>query len=283
MSIRLEREGLPPLELTAENGWYVSRLDLGYPFVRAVADDRPLASGTDDRTRFHSARVVTLDLTARGDRNVKQTELGPYLVPFARSFLFFPAGDGTERRVLLRARDRTAPFDGPPGKHRIIAQFDAPNGTVETALLGQAVATATEQVEPGFAFNLTFDLSFPLSTPVGATGVFTFGDALCPPVLRLFGPCTNPRIENVSEPDEEGRAKRLAFDITLGAGEFLEVDVRERTVKLNGNPRRDRYGTLDFPESRWWTLQPGDNLVRYFPEVFAGASRAEVDFRCQFI
>jgi hypothetical protein len=137
--------------------------------------------------------------------------------------------------------------------------------------------------EPGLTFDLTFDIVFPLSTPVGATVVTTIGDALCPPVLRLFGPCVNPRIENVSEPDEEGRAKRLAFNITLGVGEFLEVDTRERTVKLNGNPRRDRYATLDFPSSRWWTLQPGPNQVRYFPEVFSGSARAEILFRCQFI
>ena len=283
MTIRLEQDGLPPLELTAANGWYVSRMDLGYPTARAVVDDRPLASGTDDRTRFHSSKVVTLDLVARGDRNVKQEQLGPYLVPFRRSYLYYPAGNGFERRILLRARDRQAPWTGPPGKHRLIVQFDAPNGTAETALEGSATATATTPVEPGFTFDLTFDIVFPLSTPVGATTVTTIGDALCPPILRLFGPCTNPKIENVTDPDEEGRAKRLAFNITLAAGEFLEVDVRERTVKLNGNPRRDRYATLDFPESRWWTLQPGANLVRYFPDVFAGASRAEIAFRCQFI
>ena len=283
MTIRLEQDGRPPLELTPENGWFLSRMDLGYPAIRPVSDDRPLASGTDDRTRFHSSKLVTLDLVARGDRNVKQEELGSFLVPFRRSFLYYPAGDGTERRILLRARERTSPWEGPPGKHRIIAQFEAPNGTAETALQGEATALAVPPAEPGFTFDLTFDIVFPLSSPVGATNVTTIGDALCPPVLRLFGPCVNPRIENVSEPDEEGRAKRLQFNITLGAGQFLEVDVRERTVKLNGNPRQDRYSTLNFVESRWWTLQPGDNLIRYFPEVFGSDSRAEVLFRCQFI
>lgn len=283
MTIRLEQQGRPPLELTAENGYFVSRLDLGYPVVRPVVDDRPQASGTDDRTRFHSSKIVTIDLVARGDRTEKTEELGPFLVPFARSFLFYPAGNGLERRILIRARDRTAPWDGPPGKHRIIAQFEAPNGTAETADLGQAVATATTAVEPGLTFDLTFDVLFPLSTPVGATVVTTIGDALCPPVARLFGPCVNPRIENVTDPDVDGRAKRLQFNITLGAGEFLEVDFRERTVKLDGNPRRDRYSTLDFTESNWWTLRPGDNLVRYFPEDFSGDARAELSFRCQFI
>jgi len=282
VTFRLERDGIAPLILDAQNGWHVRGADFGFPTVREVVDGRPQADGTDDRTRHFGSRLVSLDLLARGERQQRIDQLSPFLVPNARAYLYFPVGP-FERRILLRGRDRLATYTRNTGKQAILAQWDAPNGTMETAVEQSATALASDPVEPGFTFDLTFPLLFPLSTPVGATIVTTVGNALCPPILRLFGPCVNPRIENVADLDEFGAAKRLAFNITLAAGDYLEVDVRERTVLLNGLRTQNRYSTLDFATSTWWTLQPGQNLVRYFPQTFSGDARAVIAFRCQFL
>jgi hypothetical protein len=220
MTFRLERDGHAPLVLSAANGWHVRRADFGFPTVRTVVDGRPQADGTDDRTRHFGARAVSLELLARGDRQAKLDQLSPFLVPSARVYLYFPVGS-FERRILLRGRDRTAAYEQLTGKQAMLAQWDAPNGTMETATEGVAVAPASDPVEPGFTFDLTFPIVFPASTPVGATIVTTVGNALCPPVLQLWGPCVNPRIENVSELDENGLAKRLQFNATLGQDEYL--------------------------------------------------------------
>jgi hypothetical protein len=241
-----------------------------------VVDERPQANGTDDRTRFFGDRVVTLDVLARGERQQKIDELGPFLVPNARSFLYFTVGN-FERRILLRGRSRQAVY-GVPGKQEIVVQWDAPNGTNETATLQQAVAQATGAVEPGFTFDIEFDLSFPAGTPVGTTAVDTVGNAECPPVIQLWGPVTNPRIQNITDGNKE-----LRFNVTLTTEQYLEVDFRERTVFLNGDPNRNRYQQLDFTTSEWWTLLPGTNFVRYTADTFASPARAVVRYRCQWI
>ena len=280
MSIRLEDPNAGVLELNAANGYFITRLDFGYPEVRAVVDSRPLADGTDDRSRFLGARVVTMELQTRGDRQTKMDELAPFLAPRNRPFLFFPAPEG-ERRVQLRPRMRNAAWEGPPERLRMILQWDAPNGTTETADLESVLIPAAVPVEPGIAFDWTFPLVFPAAGTEGATEVDTIGHASCPPVFVMHGPCTNPRIESLTDLREDGQPKRLRFDITLGINDTLTVDTRERTVKLND--QFDRYSTLDPSVSTWWTLLPGNNFIRFFPESFIVPSRVTVNYRCQFI
>jgi hypothetical protein len=276
VTIRLERDGYPPLLLTRENGWAVRRLDLGYPSPRLVVDDRPQANGTDDRTQYFGDRVVSLDLLATGPRQAKVDELGPFLVPNARSYLYFPVG-GFERRVLLRARARTAQYRLPE-RTEVLVQWDAPNGTIETATVQQRTAFAVPETEPGVTFDVDFDIDFPQSSPIGSTSVVTVGNAFCPPVVDLYGPVTNPSIENLTD-----GFRRLVFAATIADGQFFRVDFRERTVLLNGDPVRNRYNQLDFARSQWWTLQPGTNLVRYTADTFASPARAVIRYRCQWV
>ena len=281
MTFRLERDGVPTLHLTPENGFTVRRVDLGYPAPRTVVDARPLANGTDDRTRFFGERVVSLDILARGERQQKIDELSPFLVPEGRSYLYFPVGN-FERRILLRGRSRSAVYNV-PGKQEMLVQWDAPDGTAETALANEVTAFATVGVSPGFLFDLTFDLVFPQTSPAGRTNAFTVGNARCYPVLQLWGPCTFPRIDNLQDRNVFGLPKQLAFDVALSAGQYLEVDLREKTVFLNGNPAQSRYSTLDFAVSEWWSLAPGDNFVKYFPDTFSGNARAVLTYRCTFL
>jgi len=278
VTFRLERDGVAPLTLTPANGWVVRKFKMGYPSVRPVVDERPLADGTDDRTAYFGSRIVTLDLLATGNRQTSMDAIGPFVVPEARSYLYYQSSPGFERRILLRAASVDAPWDGPPGKLEMLVAWEAPNGTAETATQQNATLNAVVPPGPGFEFDLTFDLVFPEDSPAGSTVVTTLGNAKCYPVIRLYGPCEFPRIENY----DDGR-RTLDFDITLGEDDYLEVDVRAKTVLLNGNASQNRYQTLDFATSEWWVLRPGDNRVRYYPDVYSGSARAELSWRCQFI
>lgn len=278
MTFRLEIEGGDTLELNAANGYTVREFNPGFPTVRAVVDDRPSGDGVDDRTAFFGSRLVSLDIVARGERQTITDELAPFLLPSARPYLYYPIAGGGERRILLRPRDRQQPWRGTPLKSEMLLQWEAPNGTTERSLENEVEIAAVVPAEPGFLFDITFDLVFPESSPTGSTTITTNGTARCYPVFQLWGPCTNPRIENFSD-----GGKTLDFNITLGTGEYLEVDVRERTVYLDGLSNKNRYYTLDFATSEWWTLVPGDNLVRYYPVSFASPSHAVITYRCQFL
>jgi hypothetical protein len=223
-----------------------------------------------------------LDIDLVGNKFDLLDLLSPYLNPANRPFLVFDDA-AQPRRVRLRASEETAVITAPANQQRVLLQWVAQDGAAETLNQAEVNVFASVGVSPGFQFNLTFDLSFPQSGPTGRTNVFAAGNSRCYPVMRLFGPCTFPRVDNLQDLDENGVPKQLAFNITLGTGQFLEVDTRERTVLLGGNVNQPRYGTLDFSVSRWWSLQAGNNFVKYFPDSFSGNARAVMLYRCTFL
>lgn len=79
------------------------------------------------------------------------------------------------------------------------------------------------------------------------------GNYSTPPVLRIDGPVTNPRIELV----ETGQL--MEFLTSLQLGEYLLIDVKEKTVLLNG--ATSRRGTMTFG-SDWFMLPPGVSTLK---------------------
>lgn len=86
--------------------------------------------------------------------------------------------------------------------------------------------------------------------------VETFGDLEDGtfPVIEIEGPCTNPRITNVTD---DGRAIRI--DVVVPIGQTLVIDTKAKTVFLNGV---DRFDTVR-GDNQWWVLLPDDNTVIY--------------------
>jgi hypothetical protein len=92
--------------------------------------------------------------------------------------------------------------------------------------------------------------------------VINLGNYSSPPIFRIAGPVTNPTLSLI---DWDGKDTTdpefsMGFLITLQAGEYLEVDVKEKTVLLNGAV--SRRGTMTF-ESDWFSVPPGESKLRY--------------------
>jgi hypothetical protein len=104
----------------------------------------------------------------------------------------------------------------------------------------------------------TYDRVYPLVYAAGGTGgnltATNAGNFPTRPVLTITGPCTTPRVENVTA------GRYLLFDLTLGVGDFLVVDLDARTILLGGTA--SRYSSL-VSGSSWWELAPGDNLLKF--------------------
>ena len=76
--------------------------------------------------------------------------------------------------------------------------------------------------------------------------------------------------------ENQTTGERLVFTgLTLLAGDWLEIDCRERTIRLNGLPAQSRYSLLDFPASSFLRLLPGVNTVRYYPVSFGDGARLD--------
>lgn len=67
--------------------------------------------------------------------------------------------------------------------------------------------------------------------------------------------------------------QRLTFNVSLAAGQTLEIDHANHSLKFNGFPYTSR------AEGEWWPLVPGDNFVRLMSSVFDAAASMEVHAR----
>lgn len=271
---RLE-DGSDVLHLV-EPTWWVQQIDVGYPTVRTVQELRAGADGVYDSTQFFGARVVTMFVRGTGNRRERFEELSRFMRPISRPFLYFNL-DGSERRIGLRANNRAAAFVAPTDSQEFLLQWVAPDGVVESAVETVAVAQASSGVEDGREYDLTFDRVYAATSPVGSVLVNNQGTTCGCIDIQLFGPCVNPRLENLTT------GEQLRFEITLGANQWLQVSTRDRTVLLNNLPAQNRYNTLDFTVSRWVSLPPGESLIRYRPDSATAGAFARVSFRSSWI
>jgi hypothetical protein len=153
----------------------------------------------------------------------------------------------TEFAAELRAAD--------PVKYSLMpmSQPDFPGQTVPVVVgAGSPSGSRT--------YPRSYDTSTDNVREYGASGtsnlgrIFNEGDYVSPPVVRIDGPVTNPRVELV----ETGET--MEFVISLQTGEYLEIDVQEKTVLLNG--AESRRGTMTF-QSTFFKIHPGTNTIRY--------------------
>jgi hypothetical protein len=130
----------------------------------------------------------------------------------------------------------------------------------------------------GRSYPRSYPLSYAQSSAVGAVTVTNDGTVPVRPLLRLYGPATDPRVENQST------GERLIFTgLSLLAGDWLEIDCREKTIRLNGLSNQSRYARLDFAASSFLRLLRGMNTVRYYPVSFGNGARLEVRFRSAWL
>jgi len=279
VSARLVDPVLGEFALDRSNGFVAVKVDPGWPAARAVVDDLVNASGTYDGTQVHGARSVSVQAlllpTVNGPtRRAILARLGAYCAPQRRPVLLYDEeGDGTYRRIALRGSQLGAPREGKLGRS-VQAAWEAPTGLIESAELHTQAVLAAPQRSPGRTYPKTFNWVFPSVNSAGAVGVLNEGTENVAPVYRLWGPCTTPRITNVET------AARMVFPgLQLLAGQFVEVDVRNSTVRFMGDVGQNYFGRLDVPNSTFTWLAPGSNRINYTPDSYDGTTHADVIWR----
>jgi hypothetical protein len=116
---------------------------------------------------------------------------------------------------------------------------------LETTL---AVATT------GRGYNRSFDYGYGPPIAGGRITITNAGNRPTGGVLTIRGPIEDPEIVH----DISGN--HLAFDITLHEEQYLDIDLRNRTVLLNGSA--NRRGSM-MASSQWFLLDPGPNSLRF--------------------
>lgn len=282
MTDRLEDATLGVLELTEVNGYAVGKVDLGFPAVRAATAERVNANGTDDSTEFYGSRAVALEVAVFDVPGVTRRQaldrLRAYASPSRRPVLYYDEqSDGEARRVQLRGDQLGWPMER-PGYARVSIAWVCPDGVIEAADASVVTATGSIPPEAGRSYPRSYPLAYPATSIVGAAAVDNTGTEPAAPVLQLWGPVTNPAVANLTT------GEQIVFtDLALTAEQYVEIDIKEATVRLNGRADQSLYHRLVFADTTFWWLRPGLNYVRYAPETYSGSARAVITFRSAWL
>jgi len=282
--MRLESDGLEALVLADPDGIDVLSVDWGWPVAREVTALRSAGHGVIDSTAFYGARTVTAALHLRDCPAAVRRRLQLFLDPGRRSFLYIrESPDDPELRVRVRGSSWSEQVGAQvfvAGRRSIVVQWVAPDGVLEAATESEVTVPATETTPAaGVTTPITTPLVFPDAVPVGTATVTNAGTTTAYPMIRVYGPCDDPVIENVT------LDRKLAFvGLSIAAGTYVELDTRERTVFEASDPTATRYQLLDFEVSQWWALEPGDNLVRLIPAApVVAPAQMVIAFRDAFL
>jgi hypothetical protein len=115
----------------------------------------------------------------------------------------------------------------------------------------------------------------PATSAPSPSQVTSGGNATSQWTARLYGPCTAPALAN----DTAGATLEFTDSLTLAPGAFVALDSAARTAYLNGDPSQSVLGFLSFATSDWWLIQPGANIIRFYPDAAGAGSQAQLSFR----
>jgi hypothetical protein len=261
--------------------------DLGSPAPREVIQDAPDFDGTFDSTALEGGRTITAVVQIMPWTFPAESRLKAFTRQAIRSTLLIELEDGTE----LQATVRGIPFETSADVDELLAgqrvatcQWYVPSGILESAALHEQTILAGAPDADGLEFDPTLEfgptLEFPAATAPGTGTVTNAGDRAATAVLRAYGPFGGVlSTDNVTIGNETTGLFLVFAGLQVLAGEFLEIDLRAKTIRLNGDAAQSLHSKLVFPGSVWWVLEPGDNVVVFQPETYSGVAQLQIEWR----
>jgi hypothetical protein len=244
-------------------GWACEQLDLGYPTVREVKNNRPDADGIDDRTSLMGERAVTatvhtVDSMSPTAIDAIAASFAPFMVPSARPVLHYVLDrpGAPERTMTLRAAGYSWPIVGAV-ERQIHLQWVAADPTARDPNGQTAVTYAGASTIGGRGYNLVYPRTYSggSGSPSSAT-LTTPGDVTVKPLLRIYGPVTAPVVAFAPG------CGVVAFAVTLvvSGGHYVEVDCDARSAYLDGDRTQNVLAQMD-----WVTLNAQGGWPRIPP------------------
>lgn len=150
------------------------------------------------------------------------------------------------------------------------AQMFAEDPRAYSQTLQTVDSTALSASGGGMVFPEVLPITFGQSGG-GTSTVVNGGNRPTPPVFRIYGNAVNPSIVNLTT------GRRIVLNGTVNAGDFLELDVLERTITLNGTTNRANF--LDAANTEWFELGRGTTNLQLIAGAFDGSALLRTYFR----
>jgi hypothetical protein len=259
------------------NGIRVDSLDVAFPEVRDVVAALPTRDGDYDTTWLFGPRTVTvtgsvLRSTNQGSRAAALAALAGWARPRIRPRLVYSLDGDPPTWLSLRGSKLSGPHSNPTATAFQVS-WVAPD-PIARGLTQNTVTLSPAVTIGGRAYNLTFPRTYPAGGATGGGTAHNAGTYGAWPLVRFYGPCTAPVLRWISPPP----AAETSFgqgNITftsacvVNAGDYLEVDTLAQTALTNGAGGASRFNQLDFSQTVWAPLYPGDTQLQFAPATFS--------------
>lgn len=243
------------------------------PPVRSQDSDRGYLDGSFSGQDFLSGRSITVNMIIlAGNGNSAQTnaDLLKQALMFSRSGVkplqFQLSQFASLQFCNARARIGTISINENYSYGYIVAQFKffCPDPLIFDNT--QQTATLLAQNPNGRTFNTVYPLSYGGGVNAGTGLVANNGNTDAYPVITITGPCVNPVIGNATT------GLSMYFNVTLNTGDTLVIDLRNRTILLNGNPARNYLSGL----SKWFSAPVGNSTFFFTASGASGTTSGVV-------
>lgn len=265
---------------------FIEDLDFGFPIVREDMTERSQGYGADDYTMYYGARAVSLVVKIVDQEDVRfaetLAELGGWMSPRRRIRMLFSDPGMPDRQMTLRAGN----FQGPAtrkslqsGTTDVQLQWVCASGQIESQQLFDEFIARDDTLTLGRTYPLTYPRDYPDRGGIGAQLITNQGKEPVYPLVRVHGPSVGQILTN----ETTGRTIQFADDFSIAAGSYVELDMKNRTAQLNGIPGSNDNMRGELIKFDWWTLESGDNLIRYFAASGSSPTQAELLWRSAWL
>lgn len=219
-----------------------------------------------------SGKIVGLD---RGDLRAKERALRAALAPTDTTWRLRVQGRVGDPEELVAQVRTSQPFrSSDAATHsRRVKDWQVALRAADAVLYGAATQTVTTLPIIGLG-GLLLPLVFPIDlsgSVAGGDPATNSGDAATFPLLRVYGPITQPILENLTT------GEAIVFSGTIATGEYVEVNTATRDVTF-GVAGGSAYFLLDRAQTSFWSMPPGTTQMRLRCSAFSDDARLVVTY-----
>lgn len=256
-----------------DSGLLLNGSSNGFPFVdvldidgldtapyRTQERDREGSDGAYIDAEFMSARTITIEgevYTLPSDTESYLDQLKANFAPSKVAQPFYFMTDNGLRVAWGKSYGFNYKKDQQRrlGIHECQIQIVCGDPRVYDPYPTSVTATLTAVVTSGRSYPKSYPMVYGAAVGSNSVSVVLSGNRDTPAKLRINGPVLNPRIVY------DNTGTELIFNTQIAAGDYIEIDLNNRSVLLNGaTPRRTAMTLL----GTWYLLEPGVNSFRFY-------------------
>jgi hypothetical protein len=255
---------------------------IGVTPPRQIVRPRPSAHGFINDTRNTEGRLIVLEGRLLGEQSATDMFSEFYAVAgamletldYGEALLKWTIDGGQAMQAMVKLHgELEPPVEVGPNilayQAQLLAQDPRAYDQSESSSTGDPLASAPG----GWTFARTLPIRFNVSTS-GTAAVENLGNRPTPPIFRVYGTCVNPQILLV------GTTSRIALTGTIAAGDYLEIDVQNRTITVNGTTSALSF--LDAANTTWFELPKGTSTIQLLAGSFDATAHVSVLYRAAF-